>query len=177
MSPLATTPPTVAPPFVPPSPTSVAPPSVPPSPQQQPDPRAQHREHQDDPDAQADGPRHDSAFPVRLAAVVAVVMAIGLGILQVVGYALASKQLTIRRIAVSGNTRMSSGDVRTLLGDLIGTNVLAADLEASRLRLLASPWVKDAEVRRVFPASIAVAVAERRVAAVGRLGADLLLGP
>jgi cell division protein FtsQ len=112
---------------------------------------------------------------VRLAAALIVGLVLAFGVFEAVGYALSSKPLRIRRISVSGNMRMSSGEVRALLRDLVGASVVTADLEASRRKLLASPWVAEAEVRRIFPGAIAVAIAERRPIAVGRLGADLRL--
>jgi cell division protein FtsQ len=105
----------------------------------------------------------------------AVALLLAFGAFEVVGYALSSRRLAISQISVTGNARISTGEVRTLLSDLFGRSVLTADLEASRRKLLGSPWVAEAEIRRVLPASIAVAVAERRAVAVGRLGTDLHL--
>jgi cell division protein FtsQ len=112
---------------------------------------------------------------LQVGAVAVVVLLLAFGLFEVVGYALSSERLAIKRISVSGNARIPSGEVRTLLSDLIGRSVLTADLEASRQKLLDSPWVAEAEIRRVLPGSIAVAVAERHAVAVARLGADLYL--
>jgi len=113
---------------------------------------------------------------LRLLTGTAIVVALAFGVFAVAGYALSSKRLTIRRIAVSGNMRMSTGEVHMLLGELIGANVLTADIEASRQRLLhESKWVADAEIRRVFPAAVAVGLTERRVVALGRIGEDVRL--
>jgi cell division protein FtsQ len=112
---------------------------------------------------------------VRLAAALLVGMTLAFGVFQVVGYALASKRLSIRRMAISGNARISDAEVRTLLRDLWGASVVTADLETSRRKLMGSPWVADAEIRRVFPGAISVAIAERRPIAVARLGSYLRL--
>jgi cell division septal protein FtsQ len=61
----------------------------------------------------------------------AIVVALAFGVFGVAGYALSSKRLAIRRIAVSGNRRISTGEVHSLLGELIGANLLTADIEAS----------------------------------------------
>jgi cell division protein FtsQ len=93
----------------------------------------------------------------------------------VAGYALSSKRLAIRRIAVSGNVRISTGEVHSLLGELFGANLLTADLDASRRRLRESKWVADAEIRRVFPASVAVGLTERRAVMLGRIREEIRL--
>ena len=93
----------------------------------------------------------------------------------VVGYVSTAESLTIRRIDVTGNARLSTGAVHALLGDLFGTSMVTTDIEASRQTLLASPWVASVDIRRVFPSGLAVRLTEHRAAALGRLGADLYL--
>lgn len=83
--------------------------------------------------------------------------------------------LQVGRITVRGNVRLSSGQVQALLDKLRGESILLADLEAHRSRLLESPWVADAALRRVLPGTIEVFVSERRPAGVCRLGDDLFL--
>jgi cell division protein FtsQ len=112
---------------------------------------------------------------LKVAVTTAAVLTLAFGVFGAVGYALSSKRLAIRRIVVTGNSRISTGEVRAVLSDLIGKNVFIADINASRRKLRALPWVAEAEIRRVFPASIAVTVAERRVAMLGRSGDDLFL--
>ena len=53
--------------------------------------------------------------------------------------------------------------------------MLTVDLEAWRRKLLTSPWVADAAMRRVLPGTVAVAIAERRPLGVGRIGSHLYL--
>lgn len=88
---------------------------------------------------------------------------------------LSSAALTITRITVSGNSRMSRGEVLSLLDGLSGQPMLTVDLGAWRERLLRSPWVADAALRRVLPGTIAVAISERQPLAVGRVGDELYL--
>jgi cell division septal protein FtsQ len=83
--------------------------------------------------------------------------------------------LQVGRITVRGNVRLSSGQVQALLGELRGENILLADLENYRLRLLESPWVADVGLRRVLPGTIEVFVSERRPAGLCRLGDNLFL--
>jgi cell division protein FtsQ len=112
---------------------------------------------------------------LKLLAGTAIVVALAFSVFGVAGYALSSKRLAIRHIDVRGNVRISNSEVRALLNDLIGTNVLTADIHASLGRLRASKWVADAEIRRVFPASVAVGLTEKRAFAIGRNVEDLHL--
>ncbi len=83
--------------------------------------------------------------------------------------------LQVARIAVSGNSRLSSGEVLTMMGGITGQNILFVDLADCRRRLLGSAWVADATVRRVLPSTIEVAIVERHPMGVGRMGGELFL--
>ena len=82
---------------------------------------------------------------------------------------------TVDRVVVHGNSHLSTGEVLTLVDGLKGESVFAADLERYRARLLDSPWVSDATMRRVLPSTIDLRVTERAPIAVGRLGDQLFL--
>jgi len=110
------------------------------------------------------------------AARAAVLLAVGLyGVYRVTALVLNAQALTITRISVSGNSRMSRGEVVALLDGLRGTNMVTADLESWRQKLLGSPWVAEAAIRRVLPGTVAVAIAERQPMGIGRVGNDLYL--
>ncbi len=81
----------------------------------------------------------------------------------------------VDRVLVRGNSRLSTGEVLMLIDGLEGESVFSADLGRYRARLLASPWVADATMRRVLPSTIDVRVIERTPIAVGRLGELLFL--
>jgi cell division protein FtsQ len=83
--------------------------------------------------------------------------------------------LRIDRVGVTGNVHLSSGEVVALLEGLKGRNILFVDLEACRQKVLASPWVADATLRRALPASVQVAVVERRPLAISRVNGELFL--
>lgn len=83
--------------------------------------------------------------------------------------------LQVRRISVHGNVRVSEAAVQALVDDLRGTSILTADLESYRRRLLTSPWVADAALRRVLPSTVEVFVRERRPMGLSRLGHQLYL--
>jgi cell division septal protein FtsQ len=97
------------------------------------------------------------------------------GVYQTVSLAFTTPLLRVRRIAVQGNVRLSSGQVHALVEDLRGTSMLTADLEAFRSRLSESPWVADVALRRVLPSTIEVFISERRPVGLCRLGQDLYL--
>jgi len=105
-------------------------------------------------------------------------VALGLGLygaLRATEIVLGASMLQVRRIAVHGNARLSSGEIQALLADLRGANILTADLAGHRQRLLDSPWVAAAALRRVLPSTIEVFVSERRPLGLCRLGGRLYL--
>jgi cell division septal protein FtsQ len=83
--------------------------------------------------------------------------------------------LQVRRIAVHGNVRISSGEVQAIVDGLRGSSILTADLGRYRRRLMASPWIADVALRRVLPSTVEVFVSERRPMGLCRLGNTLYL--
>ena len=90
----------------------------------------------------------------------------------VVGHA---RVLRIDHIVVRGNQRLSSGEVIAVLNGLRGQNIVRADLTAWRRRLLSSPWVRDAVLRRLLPSTVEVMVSERAPIGIGRINRGLYL--
>jgi len=86
-----------------------------------------------------------------------------------------ARMLQIDRVVVRGNSRLSTGEVLALLNGLRGENLVWADLGRWRQRLLASPWVRDATLRRSLPSTVEVAVAEREPIGIGRVDGALYL--
>jgi cell division protein FtsQ len=74
-----------------------------------------------------------------------------------------------------GNARLSVGEIEALLDGLKGLNIVTTPLEPWRARLLSSPWVREASLRRALPGTIEVRIAERVPMAVARAGDSLLL--
>ena len=91
------------------------------------------------------------------------------------GFVLSADALRVTRITVSGNTRLSRGEVLSLLDGLRGTNMVTVDLDDWRQRLMASPWVANAAMRRVLPGRVDVFIAEREPMGIGRIGQSLYL--
>jgi len=86
-----------------------------------------------------------------------------------------ARALHVDRIAVRGNQRLSTGEVLVLLEGLRGQHLLAVDLDRWRRRVMSSPWVEHASLRRVLPSTVEVTLSERQPMAIGRLAADLYL--
>ena len=106
--------------------------------------------------------------------------AVLLALLLFVGYrivrdVLTAEALTITRVTVTGNSRLSKGEVVALLDGIQGTNMLTVDLDEWRQKLRSSPWVADAAVRRVLPGTVAVVVSERSPMGIGRINDELYL--
>jgi len=83
--------------------------------------------------------------------------------------------LQVEKITVHGNERLARGEVLALLNGLRGENLMLTDLDRWRARLTASPWVRDAALRRSLPSTIDVAISERQPIGIGRIKADMYL--
>jgi cell division protein FtsQ len=86
-----------------------------------------------------------------------------------------ARVLRIDHIVVRGNKQLSSGEVIAVLNGLRGENIVSADLTAWRRRLLSSPWVRDAALRRSLPSTVDVMVSERAPIGIGRINSGLYL--
>ena len=111
----------------------------------------------------------------RVARVTGATLLVCLAVYRAVDLVLSASTLQVRRIVVHGNVRISSGEVQALVEGIRGTSILRADLPAYRKRLLQSPWIADAGLRRVLPSTVEVFVSERRPMGLCRLGATLYL--
>jgi cell division septal protein FtsQ len=89
--------------------------------------------------------------------------------------ALRAPWLGVSRVAVSGNVRLSTGEVQALLDGLRGQSILSVDLERYRRRLMDSPWVAAATLWRHLPSTIEVRIVERVPMTIARLGDQLYL--
>lgn len=86
-----------------------------------------------------------------------------------------SEAFTVQDIRVQGHERLSLGEISMLLDGLRGRNVIVTALDPWRDRLLGSPWVKDAALRRVLPDAVEVTIIEREALAIARAGRSLQL--
>ena len=87
----------------------------------------------------------------------------------------AASSLQISHMTVRGHERLSTGEVLALVDGLHGQNILSVSLDQWQTRLLSSPWVESATIRRVLPSTVEIVVRERRPMGIGRLGAAMYL--
>ena len=97
------------------------------------------------------------------------------GVYRTTSLAAHAGALRIDRIVVRGNDRLAKEEVLAILRGLQGENVLWTNLDAWRSKLLASPWVRDASLRRSLPSTVDVVIAERNPIGVGRINGAMYL--
>ena len=97
------------------------------------------------------------------------------GAFRIAGAALDSPRLQVQHLVLRGVAKISPGEIEALVDGLRGDHVLTADLDFYRTRLLQSPWVADASLRRVLPSTIEITVTERRPMGIGRIDGRLFL--
>lgn len=88
---------------------------------------------------------------------------------------LGAPALQISRVTVRGNERLSTGEVLALVSGLQARNILTVSLDDWRRRLLSSPWVEEAKLRRLLPSTIEIELRERRPMGIGRVVNGLYL--
>lgn len=109
---------------------------------------------------------------LRVAAILAVV---GYGGYRGMTVIAGAQTLQVSHLIVSGNERMSTGEILALVDGLRGQNILAIGISEWQEKLLVSPWVESASIRRVLPATLEITVRERVPMGIGRLGTSLYL--
>jgi cell division protein FtsQ len=114
-------------------------------------------------------------FIKRAAQLGAVAAGVAYGVAHAPAAAARARMLRVDRIVVHGNERLSPGDVLAILTGLEGESLLLTDLDAWRRRLLASPWVRDAVLRRSLPSTVDVVVSERQPIGIARINGDMYL--
>jgi len=87
----------------------------------------------------------------------------------------AAPTLQVSHLQVRGHHRLSTGEVLSLVDGLRGQNILAIRINEWQQKLLASPWVESATIRRVLPATLEILVQERAPMGIGRIGTSLYL--
>ncbi len=83
--------------------------------------------------------------------------------------------LQVDRVIVHGNSRLGNDEVLAALDGLRGENIVWTDLDMWRRRLLATPWIRAAELRRSLPSTVDVTIAERQPVGIGRLNGEMYL--
>lgn len=86
-----------------------------------------------------------------------------------------SGALRVNDIRVSGLTRLDPSDIEALISGVRRASIFTVRLDDVRARLLESPWIEDAGVRRVLPETIELTVVERVPIGVARFPSGLFL--
>jgi cell division septal protein FtsQ len=103
------------------------------------------------------------------------IAALGYGVYRTSVVAAQAHVLMVDKIVVHGNERLSDAEVMTILAGLRGESLMWTDLEAWRERLMGSPWIRDAALRRSLPSTVEIAVTERTPVGIGRIDGELYL--
>jgi len=86
-----------------------------------------------------------------------------------------SDHFRAHKIQVEGTQRLSPQAVIAHAGLHRGVNVLSVNLAAIRKRLLAHPWIAEAEIQREIPSTLRIRIREHLPAAVVDMGRKFLL--
>jgi cell division protein FtsQ len=105
----------------------------------------------------------------------AVGAALGYGVYRTSVIVAQAHVLVVNRIIVRGNERLSDGEVLGVLSGLRGESLVWTDLDVWRRRLMASPWIRDAALRRSLPSTVEVVVSERQPIGIGRVNGEMYL--
>jgi cell division septal protein FtsQ len=111
----------------------------------------------------------------RVARLLAAAVAVAAGIYYGAHAVAQAHTLQVQDIQVRGNQHLAKGEVLAILEGLRGEHILATDLDVWRQRLLGSPWIEYAALRRLLPSTVEVAIRERHPLALARLGSNLYL--
>jgi len=113
------------------------------------------------------------AFKV-MTAVVALMVVTGLFIL-VHDLATQCDYFAARQMSIEGTRRLTPEQVARQARVRIGDNILAVNLALVRKRLLAHPWIAEAEVRREIPSRLIIRVKEQNALALVNIGQKFLI--
>jgi cell division protein FtsQ len=80
-----------------------------------------------------------------------------------------------RQIRVSGNQRLAPDQILSRARLKTGVNILSVNLYLVRQRLLAEPWIAEAQVSRDLPDTMEIRITEQRPLAILDLGRKFLL--
>jgi cell division protein FtsQ len=107
---------------------------------------------------------------LRLVGGVLVVAVVGLTVYEVYGVLARTTFLRLERIEVNNLKRLSREEVIGLAGVKAGDDMLGLPLRRIGEQLAKNPWVAKVRVRRFFPHTLSIVVAEREPVAVVNMG-------
>ena len=92
---------------------------------------------------------------------------------SVVRHFVTSDELAVREIVVEGTAATTPESVRAALHDYFGRNLVELALDEVAAAATKDPWVKQASVKRILPATLRVTVVERTPGALALLGGSV----
>tara|TARA_B100001971_G_scaffold27950_1_gene22274 strand:+ start:278 stop:1129 length:852 start_codon:yes stop_codon:yes gene_type:complete len=109
--------------------------------------------------------------------------AAGIGMLLLISYTfiLAHDMITqsdffrAKNISVQGNYRLSDSEILRQAQVNTESNILSVNLQVTRKRLLAHPWIAEAEIRRELPDAMAIKITEHKSLAIVDLGRKFIV--
>ena len=81
-------------------------------------------------------------------------------------YLLTLSYFDIREITIMGGDKVSAREIIRDSGINVGENLLSTDVNEVKNRIEKHPWIKKAEVRRLYPSELEISVLERVPAAL-----------
>lgn len=114
-------------------------------------------------------PKPESRGMRILRGVMGFVMVVGIGGTVAWGarkYVKTSPRFSVAEIVTTGAKRRTADELAATAGIAKGQNVFSVDLDRARTRLLADPWVSDAQLSRQLPGTLFVRVVEREAGGI-----------
>ena len=112
---------------------------------------------------------------INISLAIAAVMLVTVSFILVHDFLTQSEYFKAKNINIEGMRRLTKVQVARQAGVHTGINVLSANLTLARKRLLAHPWIAEAEVSREIPDGLSIVVREHTALAAVNLGARYLL--
>jgi cell division protein FtsQ len=116
-----------------------------------------------------------SKYAWLIARLIILVVLVSYAAYQGVALIAAASSLQIAQTTIRGHERLSTGEVLALIDGLRGQHILAVDLGHWQQKLLSSPWVEGATIRRVLPSTVEITVTERQPMGIARIGTAMYL--
>jgi len=109
--------------------------------------------------------------------------AAGIGMLLLISYAFILGHDVItqcdffraKNISVQGNHRLSDSEILRQAQVNTESNILSINLQVTRKRLLAHPWIAESEIRRELPDAMAIKITEHKPLAIVDLGRKFII--
>jgi len=114
-------------------------------------------------------------FYLKTALVITIVPALSLLCIFGYDFLTQSDYFRAKTLEVEGNRVLSEEEIIKEAGINTGDNILSVNLSMVRKKIMANPWVSEAEVGRNIPSGIIIKITEHKCIAVLDLGKEFLL--